>query len=92
MIAERFADRFRYYRDQPQQQSGVLELFEAISSTERSEEILCEQAPWALTYSEQPPEPAAPPASAAPAGGLDPPRFRGSRHGRPAKAGTGETG
>ena len=60
MNAERFSDRFRFYRDQPQQQRGVLQLFEAISSTERGEEILCEQAPWALTYSEQPPEPAAP--------------------------------
>ncbi len=24
MSAERFADRFRYYRDQPQQQRGVV--------------------------------------------------------------------
>jgi hypothetical protein len=60
MSAERFADRFRFYRDQPQQQRGVLQLFEAISSTERGEEILCEQAPWALTYSEDPPAPTQP--------------------------------
>ena len=69
MSAERFSDRFRFYRDQPQQQRGVLQLFEAISSTERREEILCEQAPWALTYSEEPPVPAQP---QPPTGGLDP--------------------
>jgi len=69
MSAERFTDRFRFYRDQPQQQRGVLQLFEAISSTERDEEILCEQAPWALTYSEEPPAPVQP---QPPAGGLDP--------------------
>jgi hypothetical protein len=66
MSAERFSDRFRFYRDQPQQQRGVLQLFEAISSTERGEEILDEQAPWAVTFSEQQPQPPAP------AGGLDP--------------------
>ena len=49
MSPERFSDRFRFYRDQPQQQCGVQQLFEAISSTERGEEILCEQATWALT-------------------------------------------
>ena len=37
MSAERFSDRFRLYRDQPQQQRGVLQLFEAISSTECGE-------------------------------------------------------
>ena len=55
MSAERFADRFRFYRDQPQQQRGVLQLFEAISSTEHGDEILCEQAPWAVPR--QPPWP-----------------------------------
>ena len=69
MSAERFSDRFRFYCDQPQQQRGVLQLFEAISSTERGEEILCEQAPWALTYSGQPPAAVQP---SVPAGGLDP--------------------
>ena len=66
MSAERFSDRFRFYRDQPQQQRGVLQLFEAISSTERGEEILDEQATWAVTFSEQPPQPQPP------TGGLDP--------------------
>jgi hypothetical protein len=69
MSAERFSDRFRFYRDQPQQQRGVQQLFEAISSTERGEEILCEQATWALTYSEEPLAPAEP---QPPTGGLDP--------------------
>ena len=66
MSAERFADRFRFYSGQPQQQRGVLELHAAISSSDQGSAILDEQAPWALTYSEQPPEP---PLSA---GGLDP--------------------
>jgi hypothetical protein len=63
MSAERFADRFRFYKGQTQQQRGVLELHAAISSGDKGAEILDEQAPWALTYSEEPP---------APAGGLDP--------------------
>ena len=92
MSAERFSDRFRFYRDQPQQQRGVLQLFEAISSTERGEEILCEQAPWAVTYSEQPPEPAAPPASAAPAGGLDPRGSEEAGMAGPQKAAPGKPG
>ena len=66
MSAERFADRFRFYRDQPQQQQGVQELFVAIGSSDQGTAILDEQAPWALTFSEQPPQPPAP------AGGLDP--------------------
>jgi hypothetical protein len=72
MSAERFNDRFRYYRDQPQQQRGVLELHTAISSSDQGAAILDEQAPWAVTFSQQPPLPAAPPESTAPAGGLDP--------------------
>ncbi len=63
MSAERFADRFRYFKGQAQQQRGVLELHAAISSSDKGAEILDEQAPWALTYSEEPP---------ALAGGLDP--------------------
>lgn len=34
MSGERFADRFRFYRDQRQQQRGVLQLDAAISSIE----------------------------------------------------------
>jgi len=35
MSAERFADRFRFYRDQPQQQQGVQELFVATPSASK---------------------------------------------------------
>jgi hypothetical protein len=63
MSAERFADRFRFYKGQPQQQRGVQQLHAAISSSDKGAEILDEQAPWALAYSEEPP---------APSGGLDP--------------------
>jgi len=66
MSAERFADRFRFYSGQPQQQRGVQQLFEAIASSDQGSAILDEQAPWALTFSEQPPQPQAP------TGGLDP--------------------
>ena len=69
MSAERFADRFRFYRNQPQQQRGVLQLCAAISSSDKGAEILDEQAPWALTFSQKP---AAPSAPAVPSGGLDP--------------------
>jgi len=34
MNAERFADRYRFYCDQPQQQRGVNQLFEAIGSSD----------------------------------------------------------
>jgi hypothetical protein len=33
MSAERFSDRFRYFRDQPQQQRGFLEQWGAESET-----------------------------------------------------------
>ncbi|MFM9100055.1 MAG: L,D-transpeptidase, partial [Cyanobium sp.] len=66
MSAERFADRFRFYSGQPQQLRGVQQLCAAISSSDQGTEILDEQAPWAITYSEQPPPPPAP------TGGLDP--------------------
>ena len=45
MSAERFSDRFRFYRDQPQQQRGVLQLHAAISSSDQGSAILDEQAP-----------------------------------------------
>ena len=69
MSAERFADRFRFYSGQPQQQRGVQQLYAAIGSSDQCTTILDEQAPWAVTFSEQPPQPPAP------AGGLD---LRGS--------------
>ncbi|MCT0230949.1 L,D-transpeptidase [Synechococcus sp. CS-1324] len=66
MTAERFADRFRFYKDQEQQHRGVLQLHQAIADGLPAEEILVEQAPWAVTFSSASP---APPASS---GGLDP--------------------
>jgi hypothetical protein len=66
MSAERFADRFRFYKDQPQQLQGVQQLHEAIAEGQPAVQILDEQAPWALTFSSAPPPP---PANA---GGLDP--------------------
>ena len=65
MSAERFADRFRFYRNQPQQQRGVLQLCAAISSSDKGAEILDEQAPWALTFSQKPAAPSAPAVRAA---------------------------
>ncbi len=46
MSAERFADRFRLYKGQPQQLRGVLELHAVISSSDKGAEILDEQAPF----------------------------------------------
>ena len=66
MSAERFADRFRFYSGQPQQQRGVQQLYDAISSSDQGSAILDEQASWAVAFSEHPPEPPTP------AGGLDP--------------------
>jgi hypothetical protein len=60
MSADRFADRFRYYKGQPQQQRGVQQLHAAISSSDKGAEILDEQAPWAVIFSEQPPQPLVP--------------------------------
>jgi hypothetical protein len=68
MSAERFADRFRFYSGQPQQQRGVQQLFEAIAGSGQSSAILDERAPWAVTFSSKPPGPEPQP----PAGGLDP--------------------
>jgi hypothetical protein len=68
MSAERFADRFRFYSGQPQQQRGVQQLFKAIAGSGQSSAILDEQAPWAVTFSSKPPGPEPQP----PAGGLDP--------------------
>jgi hypothetical protein len=45
MSAERFADRFRFYSGQPQQQRGVQQLYAAIGSSDQGTAILDEQAP-----------------------------------------------
>jgi hypothetical protein len=66
MSAERFADRFRHYKDLPHQQQGVQQLYEAIAGSNQSSAILNEQAPWAVTYRTRPTQPPVL------AGGLDP--------------------
>jgi len=57
MSAERFLDRWQNYRDQPQQASGIRDLYAAIASLEGGLQILDEQAPWARQFS-TPPTPA----------------------------------
>lgn len=47
MSAEWFADRFRFYSGQPQQQRGVQQRHAAISSGDQSTALLDEEAPWA---------------------------------------------
>jgi hypothetical protein len=72
MSAERFADRFRFYSGQPQQQRGVLQLHAAIGCSDQGSAILDEQAPWARTFSEEPPAAPAPPPPAVALPPLDP--------------------
>ena len=57
MSAERFADRFRHYKDLPHQQQSVQQLYEAIAGSNQSSAILNEQAPWAVTYRTRPTQP-----------------------------------
>lgn len=66
MGPDRFVDRFRHYRDMPQQRAAVLQLYEAIRASDRGAELLDEQAAWAVAFSQQPP------ASASSAASLDP--------------------
>ncbi|SBO43142.1 L,D-transpeptidase family protein [Cyanobium sp. NIES-981] len=66
MSAERFEDRFRFYKGQPQQHQGVQQLHQAIAEGLPTEQILDEQAPWAVTFSSEPPSPSTS------SGGLDP--------------------
>ena len=60
MTAERFEDRFRFYKAQEQQHRGVQQLHQAIAEGLPAEQILDEQAPWAVTFSSAPPAPPAP--------------------------------
>ncbi len=57
MSAERFLERWRNYRDQPQQVAAVRALHAAINALEGGQQILDEQAPWARQFS-TPPTPA----------------------------------
>lgn len=51
MTPERFQDRFEAFRGEPQQVSGVWQLYTAIRSGRPPQEILSEQAEWARTFS-----------------------------------------
>jgi hypothetical protein len=66
MRPDRFLDRFRFFSAQEHQIQAVDQLYEVIRSSDQGAAILDEQAPWAVTFSSQPP------AAAVPSGGLDP--------------------
>ena len=57
MSPERFQDRWEYFTNEPQQVSGVWLLYDAIRALPGGCAVLDEQAPWALKFSEKPPEP-----------------------------------
>ena len=57
MSAERFLERWRNYRDQPQQVAAVRALHAAIAALDGAAQILDEHAPWARQFS-TPPTPA----------------------------------
>lgn len=63
MSQNRFLDRWRNFKGEPQQISGASMLFDAISQGWKPEDILIEEADWARKFSEKPP---APPAGAKP--------------------------
>jgi hypothetical protein len=64
MTPERLEDRFRFYR-KPYQQRGIRLLHQAIREGLSPEQVLLEEAPWALAYSQAP-------LALPPSGGLDP--------------------
>jgi hypothetical protein len=59
MTPSRFADRFLFYSNQPQQQTGVAMLYNDILSLAGGSDILTEDAAWAVEFSNCP-APAAP--------------------------------
>ena len=59
MTPERFQARWNNYKKEAQQSSGVWMLHEAIHKLPGGQEILLEEAPWALKFSEKPPAPSA---------------------------------
>ncbi len=65
MTPERLEDRFRFYRAKPHQQQGIRLLHQAIRDGLPPEQVLLEEAPWALAYSQAP-------LALPPSGGLDP--------------------
>jgi hypothetical protein len=60
MTAARFADRFRFYDDQPQQARGVWILYDEIMALEGGRAILSEDSNWATEFSSAPPPPPKP--------------------------------
>ena len=57
MTPERFQDRWEHFKGEEQQVSGVWTLYSAISALPGSGDVLREEAPWALKFSQSPPEP-----------------------------------
>lgn len=55
MSPERWQDRWEFFKNEPQQVSGIWLLYEAIKQSDPS--LLSESAEWAVKFSEQPPAP-----------------------------------
>lgn len=85
MTPERLEDRFRFYRAKPHQQQGIRLLHEAIRDGLPPEQVLVEEAPWALAYSQAP-------LALPPSGGLDPWGGGGEGPGRASNRGAGGGG
>ena len=60
MTPERFQARWNAFKGEPQQVSGIWELYRSIAALDGSGVILDEHASWALKFSEKPPTPPAP--------------------------------
>ncbi len=54
MTPERLEDRFRFYRAKPHQHQGIRLLHQAIRDGLPPEQVLLEDSPWALAYSQAP--------------------------------------
>jgi hypothetical protein len=57
MTPERFHDRWEYFRNEPQQVTGVWTLYDAIKMLPGGDAVLDEDALWARKFSEAPPSP-----------------------------------
>ena len=60
MTPERFQARWNAFKGEPQQVSGIWELYRSIAALDGSGVILDEQAAWARTFSEKPATPPTP--------------------------------
>lgn len=54
MTPDRFLDRARFHKGEPQQDEGLRMLYAEIAASDRASVILSESAPWALKFSEKP--------------------------------------